>query len=84
MEVMLWEVLLRNGKRRCGSINTRNCWLARATKEGRSDKDDICCFFTTEKRHRKLPKTAVPFLACIDDMNGISSPVRLAGLKRPT
>jgi hypothetical protein len=39
MEVVLWEVLSRNGRRRCASTNTGSCWPAPVIKEGKSDND---------------------------------------------
>jgi hypothetical protein len=62
MEVMLWEALLRNARKRCESTNTGSCWLAPATKEGKNDGDDIRFVFAKEKAPRRDQVHAVPFL----------------------
>jgi len=62
MEVMLWEALSRNARRRCAGINTENCWLAPDTKEGRNDEDDIITIFAKEKAPCRDQKSTVPFL----------------------
>jgi len=49
MEVMLWEVLLRNARKRCESTSTRSCWLAPVTKEGKNDGHEIRLVFTKQK-----------------------------------
>jgi len=53
MEVMLWEVLSRNARKRCASINTGSCWLAPDTKKGRNDGDNILTIFTKEQEKRR-------------------------------
>jgi hypothetical protein len=57
MEVMLWEALLRNARKRCESTNTRSCWLAPVTKEGKNDGDDMRFVFAKEKAPRRESST---------------------------
>jgi len=62
MEVMQWEALSKNARKRCESTNTRSCWLEPATKEGRNDGNDIRFVFAKKKAPRRDQKSAVPFL----------------------
>jgi hypothetical protein len=65
MEVMPWEVLLRNARKRCEGTNTGSCWLAPDIKEGRNDGDDIRTIFAKEKAPRKDQKArclSCPFI----------------------
>jgi hypothetical protein len=56
MEVMPWEVLLRNARKKCESTNTGSCWLAPDIREGKNDGDDIRIIFAKEKAPRKDQK----------------------------
>jgi len=60
MEVMQWEALLKNGKKRCASTSTKSCWPAPVIKEGKSNEHVISCTFA--KKHRTGRKKAVFFL----------------------
>ena len=53
MEVMQWEVLSRNARKKCAGTNTGSCWLAPDIKEGRNDGYDIRTIFAKEKAPRK-------------------------------
>jgi hypothetical protein len=39
MEVMLWEVLSRKGRKRCASISTKSLWPEHVIKEGRNNDE---------------------------------------------
>jgi hypothetical protein len=56
MEVMPWEVLLRNARKKCEGTNTGSCWLAPDIKEGKNDGDDTRTIFAKEKAPRKDQK----------------------------
>jgi hypothetical protein len=65
---MLWEVLSRNGKKRCESTSTKSCWLAPATKEGRNDKRDNLYFFQPRKGTGHLHKISGAFSYVLEVM----------------